>query len=219
MILSRKLGKATTLKAAYSRRIQRPNLRVINPYVQLNNNRSQTFGNPELDPEVNDQYEISYGTFIKGFSLNTSLFYRRTTAIIESFVTVDDEGFATTTFQNIGTTDSYGANIFTSVPIKKNFTLRGGLNIYTYNGQGTINGQELERTALIWDGNVSANLKLKRDWIVDMFGFYRAPRQTLQGTNPTFSIFVMGARKEINEKESLGIRIVEPFFPDKNFGG
>ena len=52
-----------------------------------------------------------------------------------------------------------------------------------------------------------------------MFGFYRAPRQTLQGTNPTFSIFVMGARKEINEKVSLGIRIVEPFFPDKNFGG
>ena len=131
VILSRKLGKATTLKAAYSRRIQRPNLRVINPYVQLNNNRSQTFGNPELDPEVNDQYEISYGTFIKGFSLNTSLFYRRTTAIIESFVTVDDEGFATTTFQNIGTNDSYGANIFTSVTIKKNFTLRGGLNIYT----------------------------------------------------------------------------------------
>ena len=51
-----------------------------------------------------------------------------------------------------------------------------------------------------------------------MFGFYRAPRQTLQGTNPSFSIFVIGAQKEINEKLEVGVRIVEPFFKFKNFG-
>lgn len=219
VILSRKVGKSTTLKAAYSRRIQRPSLRVINPYIQLNNNRSQSFGNPELDPEITDQYELSYGTYVKAFSINASLFYKQTTRIIESFLTIDNEGFATTTFRNIGTNDSYGVNLFTSVTIAKNITVRGGLNVYTYNGQGTVNGQLLEREAVIWDGNMSANIKLKRDWIVDMFGFYRAPQQTLQGTNPTFSLMVMGARKEINEKVSLGIRIVEPFFPNKNFGG
>lgn len=216
--ISRNLGKGKTLKTAFSRRIQRPGLRVINPYIQLNNNRSQTFGNPELDPEVTDQYEVSYGTFAKGLSINASLFYRRTTEIIESFVTIDNEGLATTTFRNIGTNNSYGVNLFSSITLFKIATLRGGLNVYTYNGEGVINGQQLERSAVIWDGNMSANVKLKRDWTIDLFGFYRAPNQTLQGTTPTFSIFVVGARKEISEKLSLGVRIVEPFFKFKNFG-
>ena len=160
--LSRKLGKMNTLKAAYSRRIQRPSLRVINPYVQLDNNRSQSFGNPDLEPELTDQYEVSYGTFVKGFSLNTSLFYRRVTRIIESYLDINQEGLATTTFQNIGTNDSYGVNFFTSVSIGKSVTLRGGLNVYSYNGEGTINGQQLERQAWVWDGNLNGNIKLGR---------------------------------------------------------
>lgn len=216
--LSRKIGKFNTLKASYSRRIQRPSLRVINPYIQINNNRSLSYGNPELDPELTDQYEVSYGMFVKGASINASVFYRKTTEIIESFLTIDEEGVSTTTYRNIGENDSYGINLFSSVTLFDIVTIRGGLNIYTYNSEGTINGNKLSRDAVVWDGNLNGNIKFGKGWTVDMFGFYRAPRQTLQGENPSFSIFVMGAKKEINEKLSLGVRIVEPFFDNKTFG-
>ncbi len=216
--VSRKLGKMNTIKASYSQRIQRPSLRVINPYIQINGNRNQSFGNPTLDPEITDQYEVSYSTFVKAFSINASLFYRKTSEIIESFLTVDPEGLSTTTFRNIGQSESYGVNFYSSVTVLKIVTLRGGLNVYTYNGQGTVDGQRLTRDVVVWDGNLNGNIKLKRDWRIDLFGFYRAPRQTLQGTNPSFSLFTMGINKEINDKLSLGIRLVEPFFATKNFG-
>jgi outer membrane receptor protein involved in Fe transport len=217
--VSRKLGKTTTVKASYSRRIQRPSLRVINPYVQFNNNRSISFGNPTLDPELTDQYEISYGTFVKAFSINAAFFYRNTTGIIESFVNVDTEGIASTTYKNIGQNESYGVNFFSSVNLFKTVTIRGGLNVFTYDAEGIVNGQQLSRDAIVWNGNVNTTLKLKKDWTIDVFGFYRAPRQTLQGTNPSFSLMTMGIKKQINKKLGIGIRIVEPFFENKNFGG
>jgi ferric enterobactin receptor len=217
--LSRKMGKFNTLKASFTRRIQRPGLRVINPYIQINNNRNVSFGNPELDPEMTDQYEISYGVFVKKFSINASLFYKKTTDIIESYLNVANDGLSTTTYRNIGESDSYGVNLFSSLTVLKIITLRGGLNIYTYNGRGTVDGLALSRDAVLWDGNLSGNIKLNKGWRIDLFGFYRAPRQTLQGTNPSFSLFTMGMNKEINEKLSLGIRLVEPFFANKVFGG
>lgn len=216
--VSRKIGKFNTLKASYSRRIQRPSLRVINPYIQINGNRNQSAGNPELDPELTDQFEVSYGMFIKGLAINTSLFYRKTTDIIESYLDIDDSGLSSTTFRNIGESESYGVNFFSSVTIKKNITLRGGLNVYTYIGSGTVDGVALSREAVIWDGNLNGSIKMGRGWRTDLFGFYRPPRQTLQGTNPSFSLFTMGVNKEINDKVSLGLRLVEPFFANKNFG-
>lgn len=216
---NRKFGKTTSAKLSYSRRIQRPSLRVINPFEDRLNNRNVSTGNPALDPELTDQYELSYNTFIKKMSINVALFYRRTSDIIESVLLVNDEGIGRTTFQNVGEANSIGTNIFTSATLFKIWTLRGGINLFTYDGEGTIDGQRVSNQALLWNGNVNSNIKLPKDWVIDMFGFYRAPRQTLQGVNPSFSIFSMGIRKQIWEKRgSIGLRIVEPFFPDKSFG-
>ncbi|MEM6524740.1 MAG: TonB-dependent receptor [Bacteroidota bacterium] len=219
IIFNRKFGRTTSAKVSYSRRIQRPSLRVINPFEDRLNNRDVRAGNPALEPELTDQYEFSYNTYVKKVSINIALFYRRTTDIIESVLLVDDDGVGRTTFQNVGTANSIGTNIFTSATLFKIWTLRGGINLFTYDGTGTIDGQRVSNQALLWNGNLNSNIKLKKDWVIDMFGFYRAPRQTLQGVNPSFSIFSMGIRKQIWEKRgSIGIRIVEPFFPNKSFG-
>ncbi len=219
IIFSRKFGKMTTAKLSYNRRIQRPSLRFINPYAQIDNNRNISVGNPELEPELTDQIELSYNTFIKKMLLNISGYYKRTTDNIESFLQVDDEGISTVTFQNVGENNSFGLNAFTSVTMFKIWTLRGGINLFTYNASGIVDGESLTNEAVLFNGNINSNIKLKKDWIIDMFGFYRSRRQTLQGFNPSFSIFSMGIRKTIWEKRgSIGLRIVEPFFENKKFG-
>jgi ferric enterobactin receptor len=101
------------LKASYSRRIQRPSLFFINPFTQLNDPNNIVFGNPSLDPEVVDQYELSYGTFVKGISFNASAFYRETNDVIEQFVQLEPSSEVTTTsFLNIGVNKSVGRQPF-----------------------------------------------------------------------------------------------------------
>ncbi|MEL7003878.1 MAG: TonB-dependent receptor, partial [Bacteroidota bacterium] len=215
---SYKTGKTSTAKASYNRRIQRPSLRFINPYQQINNTRNISQGNPELDPELTDNYEISYSTFSKGSSINISAYYRRTTDVIESFTELTDDNLSVSTFFNVGERNSVGMNIFTSTKLFKIWTLRGGVNVFTYDASGVVNGVAVSNNAVLWNGNINSNIKLKNGLIIDMFGFYRARRQTLQGFNPSFSIFSMGIRKPIwNDKGSIGIRIVEPFFENKSF--
>ncbi len=217
--LSRKVGKSTTLKATYNRRIQRPGLRFINPYVVSDNNRNIQFGNPNLDPEINNQYELGVNTFVKKISFNAAIYYRKTSDIIESFLTVDDEGVSVTTYRNIGVNNAFGTNIFTSATLFGLWTLRGGINVYSYDVSGRVDGLLVSNTALLSSGNLNSSIKLKNDWIIDLFGFYRARRQTLQGFNPSFSIFSMGIKKNIWEKKgSIGLRMVEPFFENKVFG-
>jgi hypothetical protein len=71
---------------------------------------------------------------------------------------------------------------------------------------------------LLLSGNISSNLTLPGDIIIDMFGFARPRQQTLQGFSPGFSIFGLGAKKEIWDKRgSIGISMIEPFKKRKPF--
>ena len=54
--------------------------------------------------------------------------------------------------------------------------------------------------------------------MVESFGFYRAPRQSLQGEQASFSIWSVGAQKKLlDDRWRIGVRIVEPFSRAKEF--
>lgn len=218
LILNYKLSRFSGLKLSYSQRIQRPSLRFINPYSNVSDPNNISIGNPDLEPERVDQIELAYNTYISGVVLNGAVYYRRTSDVIESFLDVDpDTDVGQTTFLNIGESENFGFNFFTSATLWQKLTLRGGFNIFSYSANGQRNGQALSRDATLWNANLNGSLDLGNDWTVETFGFFRSPRQTLQGTNPAFSIFSMGIQKKLGERTTLGLRAVEPFVENKPF--
>lgn len=219
LILSRTFKNFSTLKLSMTQRIQRPSLNYINPYLEVGDPFNVNTGNPYLEPELSSQAELSYGAFIKGVTINVAVFYRYTRDVIESFLTVDpNTGVSQTNFLNIGKNESVGVDLFTAVTIKKALTLRGGLNVSTYDAEGTINGEVIENQAVLLSGNVAGTLTIKKVWKLEGFSFFRAPRQTLQGITPTFSLFSMGLNRDIfNKRGAIGIRVVEPFVRNKEF--
>lgn len=220
IIFSRSFKNFQTLKIGYTRRIQRPSLFFINPFSSQNDNRTLTFGNPTLDPEITDQVELSYNTFIKGIGINGSLFYRRNTDVIETFLeNITDQGVSQTTFRNIGENNSFGLNFFSNATIKKIWTIRGGFNVFSYDATAVINGERLTNQAVQGNAFGSSDVKIGDGFKIEVFGFYRAPQQNIQGVTPAFSIWGAGAQQDIfNKKGSIGIRIIEPFAKFKNFG-
>lgn len=218
IILNYKLSQFSNLKLSYNERIQRPSLFYINPFTELADPNNISVGNPSLEPERVQQYDLSYNTYVKGVVLNGSVYLRDTRDLIERFLTVAEDGVASqTTFLNIGSSKVYGFNFFASATIKKIFTLRGGFNGGQYRGRGFFAGEELERTAFNYSGNLNASIKLGEKFTIESFGFFNGPRQTLQGTNPSFSIFSMGLAWQMDERTRLGLRAVEPFVEDKAF--
>ncbi|MBK6266266.1 TonB-dependent receptor [Marivirga sp. S37H4] len=217
IILNQRFGKTSSVKLAYNRRISRPSLRNVNPYIQIGNVNNFTFGNPGLRPELSDNFELGYNTFVKGTSINLSAFYNLTSDVIQSITTRQETG-AVTEFENIGTQQNIGSNLFVSTTLFKIWTIRGGINANYVISEGVVNGVLRENEALLFSGNLNSNIKLPYDITVDAFGFARPRQQTLQGFNPGFSIFGLGAKKQIlDERGSIGISIIEPFQKRKPF--
>ncbi|HMQ06196.1 MAG TPA: TonB-dependent receptor [Saprospiraceae bacterium] len=212
--VSRNLKNFRTLKASYNRRIQRPSLRFVNPFNNSVEIYNQTVGNPYLDPELVDQFELTYNFNFKGFTFFTSAFHRITKGIIEQIVGVQS-GISINTFDNVGTNHSTGLNLFTSKTIS-GLTVRGGGNFFQYNGSGVVNGERLQTKSFQYNLFFNGDIKITGSIKADFFGFFRAPNQNLQGVTPAFSIWGFGIRKDF-KNSGIGIRVIQPERANQDF--
>ncbi|MEL6924623.1 MAG: outer membrane beta-barrel family protein, partial [Bacteroidota bacterium] len=218
IIISKKTNQFSSLKLSYNQRIQRPTLFYVNPYRNDVDRRNITQGNPTLEPESVHQFELGYNTFVKGLVFNASVYYKNTENLIEAIVQVDEDGVARSVYENIGVDNSVGVNVFASKSFKKIITLRGNFNVFTYNAQSNLEDYNLTNDGVQFNFFTSASFNLKKNWKAEAFGFYRAPRRTLQGIQTSFWMTSVGIQKELWKKRgSLGIRIVDPFNEFKRF--
>lgn len=217
--VSKKLKTGKTVKAAYNRRIQRPSIRYLNPNVQSSNPFDITYGNPSLDPEFTNNFELSYSTFIKGTSLNFSGFWRNTNNGIQEVRSVignveTDADTVETTYRNIGQEDAVGMNVFANVNVGK-LSLNGGTDFYYVmldNNIPVVDDESAQSSASNEGWVVSYRLfgsyNLTKGWGIQFFGFYRGRQVQLQGTQGGFGIYSVGLRKDFNNKKgSIGFGI------------
>ncbi|MBX2962158.1 MAG: TonB-dependent receptor [Cyclobacteriaceae bacterium] len=198
--ISRKL-KNSTLKAAYNRRVQRPSIQFLNPNVQAANPLNISVGNPELDPELTDNFELSLSKPIKSVSLNLSSFFRNTNNGIQRIREVRGDTIRTT-FQNIGKENAYGLGINANIMSGK-LTLSGGGEVYY--AMLSNNDPNPEFTAnnegLVYSGRLFGGYQLKNNWALQAFGFYRGRQVQLQGFQGGFGIYSLSLNKGFNNKK------------------
>ena len=228
LTIQKQLKDNNTIKAVYSRRISRPSLQFLNPFVNVSSPQNQTAGNPELSPEISNTYELDYNAFFGTSSLNASLYYRHSTGLIEGIaapisVVVGGvaEGGTLTRFQNVGINNSIGGSLFGSVTPFKIFTITGNINLYTYKPDPSglyITDQTQNGTYIMYNGFLRGTFTLPANYLAEVFGFGGSARRTIQGTNPAFDLYGIGVRKQFHQKKmSLGINITQPFANDKHF--
>lgn len=75
----------------YNRRISRPSFYALNPLTTINDPLYRRIGNPALKPEFTDNIEFGVRYNNKDFSLNNSLYYRRTSDIINRTFEINNE--------------------------------------------------------------------------------------------------------------------------------
>jgi outer membrane receptor protein involved in Fe transport len=208
--ISKRLKNNNTLKASYNRRIQRPSIRYLNPNIQRANNLDVTVGNPQLNPEYTNNYELSYSTLVKGTMLNISGFARITNDGIQSVRVPDEiEGLSVlkTTYQNIGKDNAYGTSIFVNATAGK-LSLNGGGDIYyaMMDNNNPVDSLRASNEGIVFGGRVFGSYNLNNGWGAQFFSFYRGGQVLLQGSQGGFYMYSFGFRKEFNEKRgSIGL--------------
>ncbi|RZJ63377.1 MAG: TonB-dependent receptor [Flavobacterium sp.] len=214
--LQKKLTDNASLKLSYTKRITRPSLNFLNPFINRSNIQAQTQGNPDLDPEISQTYELGYSTFSQKRTINLSVYYRHISGLIEGIATpLEDESGTITNYRNIGENNSFGMNFFGSVTLFKNLSLRGNFNAYTYkpNASGVFVDQQTQNDTYVqYSAFVSGNYNFKHDLVAEVLMIQNSRRRTLQGVNPAFNLMVFGVKKQFwNKTASIGLNITSPF--------
>ncbi|WP_432709421.1 TonB-dependent receptor domain-containing protein [Pedobacter sp.] len=211
MILSQTLKGASTLKLSYNKRMSRPSLFYLNPFQNQNDPENITQGNPNLSPELSDNIELGYSTYIKGSVINASVFYRNTQDVIES---VFDPTQKLTSYYNVGTRKSYGANAFASYNIKPKWTVMGNFNLNTYEVAGPVSG-ESTGVKLNYSTFLRSAISFKGGWNTEIFGVHNGPRYTFQGKSGAMQFYGGAVKKEIlNKKGTVGVNVFNVFARD-----
>lgn len=205
--------KGTTLKLGYNRRIQRPGLAQLNPNFNTANPQNITIGNPELRPELTNNFELGVSKNIKKTFVNATFFGRVTNNAITQVRQPSDTlaGAIVTTYENIGKQHAYGVNLFANLAAttKINVGLFSNIFYTTLTGKTTgQNGlsQDLTNTGVVVSGGLFSQATFKNGWGAQAFGFLQGSQVQLQGTQGGFGFYTVGVKKEFkNKKGSIGL--------------
>ena len=199
--IAQRTGEYNQLRLSYNQRIQRPNQRHINPFVDYNDNRDISFGNPSLTPELVHQVEIATNLFIKESMLSLSVYGRRTEDLIESLLRVNEDGVSETTFENFGIRSAAGFNLFGTVSIGKSFSIQGGTDFNFWEIKGMLEDEDLSNSGYDYNARLNLSWSLTETLKVEGFGFFRSPSFSVQGKTPSWSTMSVGVRKEFFDKK------------------
>ncbi len=216
--LSKAFKGGRTVKLAYNRRLQRPGIQFLNPNQNAANPTNITVGNPQLLPELTDNFELSTSTYIKQIFITTAVFARFTGNSIESVRdTLTNSGqqrVIRTSYQNIGQQNAYGVNIFGNATLFGKWQLGGGIDAFyamlTNNSPNPA--YQAKNEGFVVSGRLFTSLTLKNGWGVQGFSFIRGNQIQLQGSQGGFAFYSLGVKKDFAEKRgSVGLA-AENFF-------
>jgi outer membrane receptor protein involved in Fe transport len=221
VFLSHDFNKTQSLKLAYSKRIERPEYRELNPFINLSDPYNLSTGNPLLKPEIGNNFELGYSSsFKKGGNIYISLIERINTQDVKQVTTfyptylIGDSTYTNVSVsnnQNIGKEYNTGISVSGSYPITTKLNIRGNLMVsqrYTVSNVGIGNQSTGFRARL----NLNATYQLNKDLVFELFGFYSSPVQNIQGRNPQFFMYTFALRKLFwDKKASFGFTATNPF--------
>ena len=200
--LTYNFSKESELQFNYSRRINRPRGRFLNPFENITDSTNIFIGNPALNPEYANSYEMNFMQTWDNHTLSSTLYHRATSGVIQT-VSYLDNGVMYQSPSNATDATSSGFELvakdqFTKIiettstvdfyyETMKGFTYR---DIY-YNG---TNG-------LSWNARINATFSLPKGLSSEISGFYTAPHLAAQGKTLGNYTLDLGLRKTFLDRK------------------
>ena len=199
------------LKVSYSKRIQRPDTRMLNPFGFSPDPLNVFRGNPYLSPEYTHAFELGYQQSFEKGSVQLTPFYRHTVDAVRRLRNLDEAGVSTMTFANVATSDSYGADLNSSVRLGP-FSGFAGFSAFQQVTDGTNLTTDVSNQAFGWSTRANASLRVSPTLDIQGFLMYRAPMNAEQGRVSAMTMTNFGLRQKLlGDRASVSLRIMDPF--------
>jgi len=207
-----RVSKVTTLVFTYTKRLQRPYITDLNPFVYNNDSLNISFGNPDLGPQtvhvLSSQFRYGNGNTFAGINIEGS--YSGNKILQYSFFD-PQTGITKTTSLNIGKEfqSSLGFNVNTKITPKWNLSVNGSLRYSTVKSNSDASQSN---SGFGCNFNLNTSYRFTSKFTVSSYlGLWKDP-QTIQTSYP-FSTWhnVAFNYKVFKDKISISLRAINYF--------
>ncbi len=204
------LPKDNAIQLSYSRRIRRPQYNDLSPFYTVSDSRNYFSGNPDLNPEYSDVYEIGHVKYFDKGSFTSSLYYRNTEDVIERIRRVNANGLATTLPENLNSEQAYGLEFTTAFEPASWWKM--DLNVNAFHGEtdGTNIDETFRTETNSWFARQTSRFTLKHDIKIQFRANYNAPQRGAQNFNKAIYFFDFSVSKGLwSNKATLNFNVLD----------
>jgi hypothetical protein len=207
---SYKIGKNQELMASYSRRINRPGGRDLDPNPTYYNRYTIRIGNPNLKPEYTDSYEIGALRRFGRSYISLDGFHRITNNKIEGYETLENDIFILRS-DNFDRDFSTGVELTGNINFTKWLMVNASASMYQYKISGNFNGETFNRESTNWNGRMNTTLKFSDNSRFQVNAFYRGPSVSVQGETKAMFFSNLSYRHDFfNNKLTATVSVRDP---------
>lgn len=191
------IGGGNQIMGSYSRRIRRPRGWDLEPFPNYFDQYNVRIGNPELEPEYANSYELSWQkTFDMSF-VTLEAYYRNTVNRIDRISRLREDGIMEHTVMNLNEDHAIGGEIMLNYrPVMwLNFNLGG--SVFHYEIEGDIVEEGTETSTESWHGRFNVIAMLSQDTRLQINSFFRGPTITSQGEREGFFTLSAALRQDL----------------------
>lgn len=188
--LSYSFPRQNEMQINYTRRIRRPWGGQLNSFRNTSDPTNISYGNPLLNPEYSNAFELNYIKTWDEHMTSASVYYRSTDNVIQRINFIDDRtGIMNSTFDNVSQSVSAGTEIIIKNTFFRIFDLTTTANLFYYRLDGFEYTPEHSTQVVSGDGDsnfswnirVNARVMLPWDLSLQVNGRYNAPTVIAQG--------------------------------------
>ncbi len=213
---SYKFTDGFSLQLGYSRRIYRPRLWNLNPFTSVRDNFNVSTGNPNLQPEYTNAFELTSLHKINKISLNWGVYHRSTTDVVERVVQIDN-GISISSPQNIGENNSTGVELNAKYQPIPWMTLTTDANWSYFKRDGTFQGTSFDFDSNQWSARGTAKIKLPWSIDVQTSARYRSQIKEVQEVIASNFSMDLGIRKKILKGRGVLNLSIRDVFSSRRF--
>jgi outer membrane receptor protein involved in Fe transport len=218
--LSYKLNDKNTFNVNYTRRVDRPSIGQINPTREWTTPLIESRGNPALEPQFTNSFEVNHTKILKIGSITSAVFYRLINAEISRVIYPNPQN----SIQNIISYDNFdnnsqlGAEINANLKITKWWSTNASADVYFKTVRGTVTNittnlpENKEIDVTTFNTRLNNTFTASKNLRFNLFGMYRGRDLGLQFLRTAMYKMDFGANYSILKgKGTISMRLNDVF--------
>lgn len=213
VVANRKFDARSSLSVSFSKRIQRPAIAQLNPFVDRSNPNFERSGNPDLRPITSNALQISYLKSSKS-TFNVALGYLYFNRVINAFSSYDPATNVTfTRYENYGKGRVFKINIYLRYPIYDNWDVVFNSDLRHVTFYGVVDNITVKNTGVDLYIFGSSGYRFEKGWRANLDITYRKGGILLPlGRTNGFTASTFSVNKDIvANKLTLSAAVSNPF--------